>query len=175
MRLGRFGRSRKLSALAVGAAGLAGVVVPLAAQATPSAATCATKNLRIDIVGGQGFAGHREWYMALRNVSTSPCELQGFPAVALLDGRAAREPVRVVRHGTSGGPVVLVPWQQAYFDFVFTTAGPCGQDHFSAYGLSVTPPGATGRLVYYAARFDVCSVSRGGHPTVTAVSSQLQP
>lgn len=170
----RWGRLRAV-ALAC-AVGLSAVAVPLGARAAAaSTPTCSTANLRVDRVGGQGFMSHREWDLALRNTGTSPCELQGFPTVVLLDGHARRESVRVVHHGGSGGPVVLAPWQPAYFSFVYVVSGPCLPHFFSAYGLSVTPPGTTGRLAYYAGRYDVCSVSLGGHPTVTAVSSRVGP
>jgi hypothetical protein len=154
------------------------VLTPLGAHAASRAVippplampTCSASQLRLDKIGGQGFTSHREWDFALRNISSHTCKLAGFPTVKLLDKNANPINVKVVHHGSSNGAVVLHTWHRAKFSFVFAVAGPCIPHFFSAYGLRVKPPGASGGLVFYAGRFDVCNVNPGGHPTVTAVA-----
>lgn len=154
---------------------LAGLVaVPLGADAASRYATppplalpnCASSQLRLDRIGGQGFTGHREWDFALRNVTSHACKLSGFPGIKLLDKNAKPFGVSVVHHGSTAGLVVLHTWQRVKFAFVYTDKGPCIPHFFTAYGLRVTPPGTTGGLVFYAGSFGVCSF---GHPTVSAV------
>lgn len=158
-----------LAAAAIAAVVAVAIAAPVGARpaATP---VCSASSLRLDKVGGQGFTSHREWDFALRNVTSQTCHLRGYPGVLLLNANAASTGVSAVHHTTPVTTVTLGPWKRAFFKFVYTVSGPCLPHFFKAYGLRVTPPGASGRLGYYAGRFDVCSVSVGGHPTVTAVS-----
>lgn len=140
------------------------------AQATPR---CATSNLRLDFVDGQGATSHRYWDLALRNVGASSCSLKGFPRVALLNSRARPindRPTRV--NGFTKRSVVLAPWQVAYFSFGYAVSGPCLPNFFYAYGIEVFPPGAKQRLVYYRGQFDVCAASIS-HPSVYPVRATL--
>jgi Protein of unknown function (DUF4232) len=134
---------------------------------------CATSNLRLDFVGGQGFTSHRAWDFGLRNVGSTTCHLKGYPGVGLLDAHARPISVTVVRN--TAFPVknvVLHPWQRAYFSFVYVISGPCLPHFFSAYGLQVFPPNSAARLVYYAGRFDVCDPSVGGNPEVYPIRAK---
>ena len=125
---------------------------------------CSSSNLRVDKVGEQGFTSHRSWDLALRNVGSTTCHLNGYPGVRLLDSRAGLMPTTV---GHVAGPphnVALHPWQRAFFSFTFATSGPCAHAVF-AYGVRIIPPNAS-RLVWYAGRFDLC----GPAPATVEVS-----
>lgn len=130
---------------------------------------CSASSLRLDKTGGQGFTSHREWDFLLRNVTSHTCHLRGYPGITLLNVHATSTGVSAVHNPTVNVTTrTLGPWGGVSFKFVFTVSGPCAHS-FKAYGLRVTPPGASGHLGYYAGPFGVCSVSIGGHPTVTAV------
>jgi hypothetical protein len=152
------------------------VLMPLGAHAAPrvrsapfATPTCSAGQLRLDKVGGQGFTSHREWDFILRNVSPHTCKLAGFPKVKFLDANAMPISYSVVHHGASNGTVVLHTWKRAKFSFVFAVAGPCIPHSFNAFGLRVTPPGASGSLVWFAGSTGVCNIS-GSSASVTAVA-----
>ena len=175
MRLSRIG----IAGLGVLCGGLLAawlVLFPIGAHATPrritppmAPPTCSVAQLRVDKAGGQGFTSHREWDFVLRNVSPNTCRLAGFPKIKLLDKNAKPINYKVVHNGTSNGVVVLHTWQRAKFAFVFTVAGPCIPHTFNAYGLRVTPPGASGGLTWYAGSFGVCNIT-GASANVSAVA-----
>lgn len=145
-----------------------GVVAPATAS-TARPPLCRVANLRLDKIGGQGFTSHHEWDFALRNVGSSSCRVQGYPALALLDAHAHRVAYTVQHHPSRTRAVVLATWKRAYFAFVYTVAGPCTtQPPAIAYGLQVAPHGVHGRLAYYAGRFALCG---GGVASETAVSA----
>jgi hypothetical protein len=174
MRLGRHHRLRWLTTvglLTLVALVLLAVLAPHTQASGPP--PCPTATLRLDRVGGQGFTSHRQWDFAVRNVSAESCRLRGYPAASWLDARARVISGRVDHHA-SGSPlrtVLLQPWARAYFSFVFVTGAVCAPHRFSAYGLRISPPGSHGHLVYYAGPTDVCAPSRGGPPSITAVSA----
>lgn len=178
MRALHLSRSRAIAAivLAVGLPLAWLVLVPLRAHAASQVVpppplttpTCSVSQLRLDKIGGQGFTGHREWDFALRNVSSHTCKLAGFPKIKLLDKNANPITYKIVHHGPSNGAVVLHTWKRAKFAFVFTVSGPCIPHSFNAFGLRVTPPGASHSLVWYAGSFGVCNIS-GSQASVTAV------
>jgi hypothetical protein len=138
-----------------------------AAAGTPS---CSVTNLRVDKVGENDFTSHRSWDLALRNVASTTCQMKGFPGVRLLD-RNARAEATVVGH-VLGPPhtVVLRPWHRAFFGFTFTVSGPCSAAVF-AYGVRVSPPRSTRRVVYYHGRFDLCGPGPA-HVTVSPLMSR---
>lgn len=131
-----------------------GLIAPASGLGS-SAPRCSPSNLRLDKVGEQGFTSHRSWDLALRNVSSTTCQLNGFPRVRLLDSGARPELTTIIHHGGPPHSVVLHPWQRGFFSFTFAVSGPCMSAVF-AYGVRVSPPSTTGRLVYYAGRFDLC-------------------
>jgi len=134
--LDQLGRRRTLL-LAAGC-----VLVLAAALATPS-------------LGLGSFTSHRSWDLALRNVGSTTCSLNGFPAVRLLNSHAQGLPTTV---GHVSGPphnTVLAPFHRAFFSFTYPVSGPCPAAVF-AYGVRVGPPHASGRLVFYAGKFDLC-------------------
>jgi hypothetical protein len=163
-----------VAAVVVAAAVVTAVAAPVGAKPSGTP-VCSATNLRLDKFGpGQGFTSHRQWDFALRNVSSQTCHLRGYPGVTLLNVSAASTGVSAAHHTTVPvTTVTLGPWKRAFFSFVYVTSGPCVPHFFTAYGLRVTPPGTHGHLGYYAGRFQVCSVSVGGRPTVTAVASHL--
>ena len=123
-----------------------------------SVPTCSTSNLRLDKIGENDFTSHRGWDFALRNVAPRTCHLKGYPSVRLLDATARPLPTNM---GHFGGPphnVVLAPWHRAFFGVTFAVSGPCPAAVF-AYGMAITPPTASPRLVWYAGRFDLCGPS----------------
>jgi Protein of unknown function (DUF4232) len=164
--LNRMGRRRTLLPAA-------GCALVLTALATPSLGssppTCASSNLRVDRVGAMGFTSHRSWDLALRNVGSTTCSLNGFPAVRLLNSHARAMPTTV---GHVSGPphnTVLAPFHRAFFSFTFAVSAPCSAAVF-AYGVRVAPPHASGRLVFYAGKFDLCGPAPA-HVTVSPLSA----
>ena len=152
---------------------LALVVVALTMPAGGVAASvpiCPTSNLRLDKIGENDYTSHRGWDFALRNVGSSTCHLKGYPSVGLLGATAQLLPTTI---GHFGGPphnVVLVPWQRAFFSVTFAVSAPCSAAVF-AYGMAITPPMASPRLVWYAGRFDLC----GPSPALVNVSPVAFP
>jgi hypothetical protein len=127
--------------------------------------TCGTSTLRLDKIGEDDYTSHRGWIFALRNVGSRTCQLKGYPAIRLLDANAHVMPTTIVHFGGPAHPVVLAPWRRAFFATVYAVSGPCSAAVF-AYGMSITPPQAASRLVWYAGRFDLC----GPGPAVVSIS-----
>lgn len=157
----RFGAGRErvyvLGALVSGLALVAGLAAPSSGIGA-STPRCSTANLRVDRVGETGFTSHRSWDLALRNVGSTTCHLNGYPGVALLNSGAVMMPTSVGHVAGPARKVVLHPWQRAYFSFTFAVSGPCSQAVF-AYGVRIVPPSASPRLVWYAGKFDLCGPS----------------
>src|SRR5437763_13768970 len=99
--LNRMGRRRTLLLAAGGALVLAALATPSLGSSHP---TCASSSLRVDRVGATGFTSHRSWDLALRNVGSTTCSLNGFPAVRLLNIHARGTPTTVVH--ASGPPLI---------------------------------------------------------------------
>jgi len=147
-------RAAALAMICALALSVAVFIVPASGVAA-SAPTCSTSNLRLDKIGENDFTSHRGWDFALRNVGSRTCHLKGYPSVGLLDATARPLPTDI---GHFGGPphnVVLAPWHRAFFSVTFAVSGPCSAAVF-AYGMAITPPQASPRLVWYAGRFDLC-------------------
>jgi len=119
----------------------------------------------LDKIGEDDYTSHRGWVFALRNVGSHTCQMKGYPAVHLLDANARIMPTTIAHLGGPAHPVVLAPWQRAYFATVYAVSGPCSAAVF-AYGMGITPPRAASRLVWYAGRFDLC----GPGPAVVSIS-----
>src|SRR2546426_681711 len=60
---------------------------------------CAPQQLRLAYLGGQGATGHIEASFELRDVSTRPCTLFGYPGALLLDAKGSSLPTHVQRGG----------------------------------------------------------------------------
>jgi Domain of unknown function (DUF4232) len=119
----------------------------------------------LDKIGEDNFTSHRGWIFALRNVGSRTCQLKGYPAVHLLDANARVMPTIIVHFGGPAHTVVLAAWQRAFFATSYAVSGPCPAAVF-AYGMGITPPRASPRLVWYAGRFDLC----GPAPAEVSVS-----
>ena len=150
-------RAAALAIICVLALSAVAFTVPASGVAA-SVPTCSTSNLRLDKIGENDFTSHRGWDFALRNVGSRTCHLKGYPSVGLLDATARPLPTNM---GHFGGPphnVVLAPWHRAFFSVTFAVSAPCSAAVF-AYGMAITPPAASPRLVWYARRFDLCGPS----------------
>ncbi len=150
------------TAIALLAVALTRPLTGLAAAPTP---TCATSNLRLDKVGEDDFTSHRGWIFAMRNVGPGTCQLRGYPHVRLLDAHARPMPTTIGHLPGSVHTVVLATWRRAFFATTYAVSGPCSAAVF-AYGMGITPPRASPRLVWYAGRFDLC----GPAPAAVQVS-----
>lgn len=126
---------------------------------------CGASTLRLDKIGEDDYTSHRGWIFSLRNVGSRTCQIKGYAAIHLLDANARVMPTTVVHFGGPAHPVVLAPWQRAFFATVYAVSGPCSAA-VSAYGMGITPPRAGASLVWYAGRFDLC----GPSPAVVSVS-----
>jgi hypothetical protein len=142
------------------------------APSTATVGRCLTGHLRLSFVRSEGATSHRFWDFALRNVGPGKCRLQGYPGVGLLDKRGRLIDVGVEREDAARPSVVLGVGRRAFFSYV--VSGPCLPHFFSAYGVQVIPPNRTHRLVLHSGRFDVCSVSVGGHPDVYPLRPSLE-
>jgi hypothetical protein len=152
---------RQVAALAIIICVLALSVVAFTVPASGVAAsvpTCSTSNLRLDKIGENDFTSHRGWDFALRNVGSRTCHLRGYPSVGLLNATARPLPTHIGHFGGPPHTVVLAPWHRAFFSITFAVSGPCPAAVF-AYGMAITPPATSRRLVWYAGRFDLCGPS----------------
>lgn len=130
--------------------------------------------LRLSSMRVLGTLGHREWDLALRSAASVTCTLRGYPSVRLLNRRGRVLAIRAKHaRGFPVRTVRLSPRQRAFFTVSYAASGPCLPHFLSAYGLSVTPPGSNRALRLKHPRFDVCSPSIGGRPTVTPVRAKL--
>lgn len=146
------------------------------AAAATSLPRCAAPQLRLVLVRQSAAVGRRFWEMALRNAGRGSCSLRGYPGVGLLGSSGRVLGVAVKRE--AGQPirtVAIAPRKSAYFTFAYEDSGPCLPHFFSAYGISVYPPGSTARIVRRTARFEICSVAVAGSPAVTPVRATLEP
>lgn len=167
------GERRLRSSAAAASCGLLLAAVGLAAPSFGFAAStprCSTSNLRLDKVGESDFTSHRGLIFALRNVGPLTCHLKGFPGARLLGGRAQAMGTRVSHFGGRSRNVVMHPWHRAFFAITFAVSGPCPAAVF-AYGMRITPPGASSRLVWYGGKFDLC----GPGPALLDVSPVAFP
>lgn len=125
------------------------------ARLAASTPTCAPSNLRLDKIGEDDFTSHRGWIFALRNVGSRTCQLRGYPSIRLLNAHARPMPTTIDHFGGPAHTVVLASWHRAFFATTYAVSGPCSAAVF-AYGMGITPPRASPRLVWYAGRFDLC-------------------
>ena len=145
---------------------------PAASSAVPR---CTSGHLRLSFVRALGATGHRLWDLALTNVGTTTCRLQGFTGVGLLSRSGGVLPTVVARQTAFPRPAVLVrPGRRAFFTFEFVSRGQCGSRFFTAFGLQVIPPNerhqATPRI---HRRIAICSVAVGGPPQVTPLRAGI--
>ena len=112
-----------------------------------STTSCEASALAMSVVGSQGAAGTFEVSFGLRNSATTPCTMNGFPAVVLVSGSGTELPTTVVRAGNvsftnfPAAPVGLSPGATAYFNMAYSDV-PVGSETSCemASQLQVTPP-----------------------------------
>ena len=112
-----------------------------------STTACEASALAMSVVGSQGAAGTFEVSFGLRNSATTPCTMNGFPAVLLVSGSGTQLPTTVVRAGNvsftnfPAAPVALSPGATAYFNMAYSDV-PVGSETSCemATQLQVTPP-----------------------------------
>jgi hypothetical protein len=92
------------------------------APAGPSA--CTARRLALAVAQQTGATGHEQVVMTFTNTSTSPCVLNGYPGVELVDRSGHAVPTNEVRgdgftmHNTAPpSPVTLAPRAKAWFGF----------------------------------------------------------
>jgi Protein of unknown function (DUF4232) len=110
---------------------------------------CAARDLMISLVGSQGAAGTFELTFALRNSSASPCPMDGYPSIQLLDASGTELPTHVVSGGNyqftdfAPAPVQLAPGATAYFNLAYSDVPTAAAPSCStAAQIEVTPPHA---------------------------------
>lgn len=133
---------------------------------------CQPSQLQASQGTGQGAAGHIVGAFVLRNSSASPCTLDGYPGLQMLDGKGHPLPTVVARGAAMGLPAVspalvtLTPggsasFSIAYEDVPVNNEGPCP----TSAQLEITPPNDFDHLVVHA----TLSPCRGGTITVSPV------
>ena len=133
------------------------VPTPAPVASGPRPGPCAATQLALSMVGGDAGMGNRVSTLALRNTGTRPCELTGYPRVALINAedvpvttvRNEQTPQNHFRNGPEPTPVVLASQGQAEFDIAWNVVPneAMGQTECpEATGLRVTPPGVTGTV-----------------------------
>ena len=159
---------RRLAAGAGAVALAAGTLLAPASASSRALTRCPVARLDARVASVSAAAGHRYWNIELRNGGSSPCLLQGFPAIGLLD--RARGLFAITVQEEPGWPaprIAVVAGQRAYFTFGYTVSGPCGTRSFTAYALAVYPP-SDSRSLTVAVRggIAVCGTRVGGDPVV---------
>ncbi len=121
-----------LAALVLAACGSSQSSSSSSSRSTPGAVAqthpCAPSQLRLGYVGTNGATGHLELTLALRNASSRPCTLRGYPGARLLSRTGAALPLTIRRGGgffpdsqRRARRVVLKPGGQARFGVSFVT------------------------------------------------------
>jgi len=131
----------------------------------PSASgrTCTAADLTGAVAGTSGAAGTIEVTLTLRNTSSSPCLLEGYPGAQMLAASGAQLPTTVVRGGGysftafAPGPVTLAPGAVAYVNVGYSDVPSGGETSCPASTqLLVTPPNAYDHLTV-AAQLQPCA------------------
>ncbi len=143
----------------------AGPATSSTTAAGPSA--CATNQLSASLGAGQGAAGHLITPLVLTNKSSSPCVVQGYPGVSLLDAHGAAIGSPATRASRPATPLVLAAGAGAQTDLETQDQGispaPCWAPSTS---IKVFPPNQLTALTI-AGVIQVC----GNEFTVTPMGS----
>jgi hypothetical protein len=147
-------------------------------SSTAAGTACAARDLLSSVVGSQGAAGTFELTFALRNSSTSPCPMDGYPSAQLLDSSGTELPTHVVSGGnlqfTNFAPAALqlAPGATAYFNLAYSDV-PSGTETTcpTAAQIEITPPHAVDHDVV-AVQIMACSA---GTLTVSPVFAAGSP
>lgn len=133
------------------------VAPPASSTSTTSgsavAGGCTATRLAASVVGQQGAAGTQEATVVLRNTSTTPCGLSGYPGLQLVSASGAVLPTVVVRGGTysftamAPAATTLQPGKAVYFNMGYSDV-PTGNETTcpTSAAMEITPPNAYGHL-----------------------------
>lgn len=140
-------------------------------------AHCAAADLQGTVAGSQGAAGTIELTVALRNTTSAPCAIEGYPGALLYDANGSPLPTDVVRGGTfnftdfAAAPVTVAAGSTAFFNVAYSDVPTNNATCPSAASLWVTPPDDTDHLTV-TARIMACD---GGKLTVSPVFAAGSP
>ena len=148
------------------------------AAAGGALAHCQPVDLAGSLLGSQGAAGTIEITIALRNATATPCALEGYPGLALVDAAGNQLPSQVVPGGSLSfddfpkAPVTIGPGQSAYFNVGYSDVPAGGETTCpTSASLWVTPPDDVTHLVL-PAQLMVCD---GGKLTTSPLFAQGSP
>jgi len=121
---------------------------PASASAAPE---CRLSQLKVDIGGTQGAAGHSSAPLIYQNKSSSTCWMRAYPGVAALNSHGVQiTQARRTLRGTMGGltgthlpKVILAPHHVASALVEALNAGPAGHSCGHIPALLTTPPDET--------------------------------
>jgi hypothetical protein len=135
-------------------------VTSTAAPSTTGIGRCTTSGLALRANGGSAATGHALAVFELRNTSSKPCRILGYPGVRVLDASGAtltdaqRAPGFILDDRPPAA-VTVSAGQVAYFGVESANVCQGGGDPKPAASLRVTPPDETAALTV-AATVNVC-------------------
>jgi Protein of unknown function (DUF4232) len=149
------------------ASSAAGSTSPAAAASSPAAiATCAAAGLKVVLDTAAAGAAAGTYYVPLdfTNTTSKPCQLSGFPDIALTAGAAGAQigPQAAADHSVSAATVQLAPGgsAHAWLQVADAASFPAGTCHpVMAAGMRVQPPGSR-TASYVAHRLPACKAAR---------------
>lgn len=126
---------------------------------------CATSQLSLSLVGTEGALGHVFAHLALTDLSSSPCTIDGYPTAQLFNASGQSVGTRVVDGGgeLSGLPgpsrFVLAPSHMAGFTASWGTVTVGGETCKSFTTIEIGPPGSppSGHLKVTGRYVDICN------------------
>jgi hypothetical protein len=143
-----------------------------ATTTTAGSTVCATSALSASIYGSAAAAGTVETTVALRSTASAPCQLGGYPGLAMLNAAGGALTTTVVRGGSYtftslvSSTVTLSDGQTAYFNMGYSDVPTGSQTSCpSSTSLEITPPNDTSFLTI-AAQLGPCN---NGTMTVSPV------
>lgn len=164
---GAAGHARASTAQAGQASSAAGSTSPAVAASTPAAtAACATAGLKVVLDTAAAGAAAGTYYVPLdfTNTTSRPCQLSGFPDVALTAGAAGAQigPQAAADRSVSAATVQLAPGgtAHAWLQIADAASFPAGTCHpVMAAGMRVQAPGSRAAS-YLPHRLPACLAAR---------------
>jgi len=135
---------------------------PSTTSTSSGLAHCLAADLQGSVLGSQGAAGTIELTIGLRNTTSAPCGLEGYPGGQLYSASGAALPTTVVRGGSHGfdnfppAPVTIAPGATAYFNLEYSDVPTNNTSCPAATSLWVTPPDDTDHLTV-AVQAEACN------------------
>jgi uncharacterized protein DUF4232 len=151
-----------------------GTASPAGSVSTGTAAvTCAAAGLKVALNTAAAGVAAGTFYVPLEftNTTSRPCQLSGFPAVALATGMTGQQigPQAAVDRSVKSAAVLLAPGATAHAWLQVTDAGsyPASKCHpVTAAGMRVEAPGAQSAS-YVAHRLPACKAALAGSQILT--------